>query len=140
LIDVLCPLRGETRSAFRPATTQTPIPSITLGVDATEAFLDISLISAGVQTLFGTNTNHAVPGRGQTCTLGEILLSAGPVAVGIPANGQRLPISQNFPLFTLLGTMYGGDDQNFALPDLRAAAPNGLTYSICDQGIFPTER
>lgn len=25
----------------------------------------------------------------------------------------------------------------FALPDLRAAAPNGLTYVICTQGLFP---
>lgn len=41
-------------------------------------------------------------------------------------DGQLLPISQNTALFSLLGTMYGGDGRTtFALPDLRAAAPLG---------------
>lgn len=35
-------------------------------------------------------------------------------------NGQLLPINQNQPLFSLLGTTWGGDGRvNFALPDLR---------------------
>ena len=35
-------------------------------------------------------------------------------------NGQLLPINQNQALFSLLGTMYGGDGRTtFALPDLR---------------------
>jgi len=35
-------------------------------------------------------------------------------------NGQTLPIAQNSALFTLLGTLYGGDGQTtFGLPDLR---------------------
>lgn len=35
-------------------------------------------------------------------------------------NGQLLSINQNQALFSLLGTMYGGNGQtNFALPDLR---------------------
>ena len=39
-------------------------------------------------------------------------------------NGQLLPISQNTALFSLLGTMYGGNGQTtFALPDLRGRAP-----------------
>jgi microcystin-dependent protein len=39
-------------------------------------------------------------------------------------NGQLLPISQNTALFSLLGTMYGGDGQStFALPDLQGSAP-----------------
>src|SRR3954470_15778951 len=39
-------------------------------------------------------------------------------------NGQLLPINQNQPLFSLLGTMYGGNGQtNFALPDLRGRIP-----------------
>jgi len=38
-------------------------------------------------------------------------------------NGQLLPINQNQALYSLLGTMYGGDGQvNFALPDLRGRA------------------
>jgi microcystin-dependent protein len=47
-------------------------------------------------------------------------------------NGQFLPINQNQALFSLLGTMYGGNGQTtFALPDLRGRAPiyvgNGFT-------------
>lgn len=39
-------------------------------------------------------------------------------------NGQLLPINQNQGLFSLLGTMYGGDGRvNFALPDLRGRTP-----------------
>jgi microcystin-dependent protein len=39
-------------------------------------------------------------------------------------NGQLLPINQNQALFSLLGTMYGGNGQtNFALPDLRGQTP-----------------
>lgn len=39
-------------------------------------------------------------------------------------NGQILPISQNTALFSLLGTMYGGDGKStFALPDLQGSAP-----------------
>ena len=39
-------------------------------------------------------------------------------------DGQLLPISQNTALFSLLGTMYGGNGQTtFALPDLRGRVP-----------------
>ena len=41
--------------------------------------------------------------------------------------GQLLPIAQNTALFSLLGTMYGGDGtSSFALPDLRGCVPNGF--------------
>jgi len=39
-------------------------------------------------------------------------------------NGNLLPINQNQALFSLLGTMYGGNGQtNFALPNLIGRAP-----------------
>ena len=39
-------------------------------------------------------------------------------------NGQLMPINQNQALFSLLGTMYGGNGRTtFALPDLRGCAP-----------------
>lgn len=39
-------------------------------------------------------------------------------------NGQQMPINQNQALFSLLGTMYGGNGQTtFALPDLRGRTP-----------------
>jgi microcystin-dependent protein len=38
-------------------------------------------------------------------------------------NGQLLPLSQNTALFSLLGTVYGGDGKStFALPDLQDSA------------------
>jgi microcystin-dependent protein len=41
--------------------------------------------------------------------------------------GQLMSISQNTALFSLLGTMYGGNGtQNFALPDLRSRVPVGV--------------
>jgi microcystin-dependent protein len=39
-------------------------------------------------------------------------------------DGQLMPISQNTPLFALLGTTYGGNGKStFALPDLQGRAP-----------------
>jgi microcystin-dependent protein len=39
-------------------------------------------------------------------------------------DGQILPINQNQALFSLLGTIYGGDGRtSFALPDLRGRTP-----------------
>ncbi len=38
--------------------------------------------------------------------------------------GQLLPIAQNTALYSLLGTIYGGDGRtSFGLPDLRGRAP-----------------
>jgi Phage Tail Collar Domain/Collagen triple helix repeat (20 copies) len=87
---------------------------------------------------FGTNTSLAKSGAGVTCTLGAVWLTAGIIAGAVPAAGQTLRITLNTPLFSLLGTTYGGDGKTtFALPDLRSAAPNGLTYVICTEGVFP---
>ncbi len=58
--------------------------------------------------------------------LGEIMLFAAnfPPRGWALCDGQLLPISQNTALFSLLGTIYGGDGTtNFALPDLRGRAP-----------------
>src|SRR3990170_8822607 len=42
-------------------------------------------------------------------------------------NGQLLPINQNQALFSLIGTIYGGDGRvNFALPNLQGRAPMHL--------------
>lgn len=54
-------------------------------------------------------------------------------------NGQLLPISQNTALFSLLGTMYGGDGKStFALPDVQGSAVmhpgQGPGLSLHDQG------
>ena len=52
-------------------------------------------------------------------------------------NGQFLPINQNQALFSLLGTMYGGNGQTtFALPDMRGRTPIGFASSA-DAGWQP---
>ncbi|KQS94355.1 tail fiber protein [Chryseobacterium sp. Leaf394] len=60
-----------------------------------------------------------------------------------PCNGQLLPIAQNQALFSLLGTMYGGNGTTtFALPDMRGRvlvhegqAPGGPTsYTMGQTG------
>jgi microcystin-dependent protein len=41
-----------------------------------------------------------------------------------PCQGQLLPINQNQQLFSLLGTLFGGDGRvTFGLPDLRGRTP-----------------
>jgi hypothetical protein len=95
----------------------------------------------GTTGIFGAKTNTAATGSGGAqCTLGEVILTAGKTAGAgtIPADGQLLPIASNVALFSLLGTTYGGNGKTtFALPNLKKAAPNGLTYSICQFGVFP---
>jgi microcystin-dependent protein len=52
-------------------------------------------------------------------------------------DGQLLPINQNQPLFSLLGTTFGGDGRvNFALPDLRARVPihQGSGHTLGERG------
>ncbi|MCA9543618.1 MAG: phage tail protein [Myxococcales bacterium] len=44
-------------------------------------------------------------------------------------DGQILPINQNQSLYSLLGTIYGGDGRvSFALPDLRGRVPVHPTF------------
>jgi len=51
-------------------------------------------------------------------------------------NGQLISISQNQALFSLIGTIYGGDGRTtFALPDLRGRVPMGM-----GRGLGLTER
>jgi len=73
--------------------------------------------------------------------IGEIKMFGGNFA---PRNwalcqGQLLPISQNQALFSILGTIYGGDGRTtFALPDLRGRVAiqqgNGPGLSSYNQG------
>ena len=87
-------------------------------------------------TAFGSKTNDAKADStpGLECTLGEVLLMAGSRLSGnmIPADGQLLSISANTALFGLYGTLYGGNGTTtFGVPNLKSAAPDGLTYAIC---------
>jgi microcystin-dependent protein len=56
----------------------------------------------------------------------------------LSCNGQLLPIQQNTALYQLIGTLYGGDGQStFALPKLAPIAPQGPSYFIAIEGVFP---
>jgi microcystin-dependent protein len=55
--------------------------------------------------------------------------------------GQTLSISSYTAVFSLLGTMYGGNGTTtFALPDLREAEKSlgGARYIFALEGIFPS--
>jgi microcystin-dependent protein len=89
---------------------------------------------------FGTGPTMTFHPMGGPCVVGEVLLVAGAYGIGTPAEGQLLPIAGNSALFSVVGTMYGGNGtSDFGLPDLHGTAPNGLTYTICVNGTFPTE-
>lgn len=68
---------------------------------------------------------------------GQIILFAGNFS---PAGwafceGQRIPVSDNALLFSILEYDYGGEEGvNFALPDMEGLAPEGLHYIICIWG------
>ncbi|MGH9846814.1 MAG: phage tail protein [Blastocatellia bacterium] len=79
--------------------------------------------------------------------IAQVILFAGNFA---PKNwafcqGQILQIAQNTALFSIIGTMYGGNGTTtFALPDLRGRAPVGAgqgpglpNYTIGEQGGEP---
>ena len=72
--------------------------------------------------IFSVNTNMFA----QEPILGEIKIFAGNFAPRDWAfcDGQLLAVSSNSALFSILGTIYGGDGRTtFALPDLRARTP-----------------
>jgi microcystin-dependent protein len=56
----------------------------------------------------------------------------------LPCNGSRISSQSQAPLYRLLGTRFGGDEHQFALPDLRAAAPPKYRYYISPKGMFPS--
>lgn len=55
----------------------------------------------------------------------------------ILCDGSRVSSHSHAPLYQLLGTRFGGDETQFALPDLRSAAPPKYHYYISPKGRFP---
>jgi hypothetical protein len=94
-------------------------------------------------TTFGSNSftyTQDTSNDGESCTLSSITLYSAQRYPDnlLPADGRLLSVSAYSALFTLLGTHYGGDGiSTFAVPDLRAAAPNNTAYLICVLGVFP---
>jgi microcystin-dependent protein len=73
--------------------------------------------------------------------MGEIKLfppAHAPTKWWLPCDGRLLPLQQNTALYSLIGSVYGGDGRNtFAIPDLSQASPRGLEYFICAMGLYP---
>jgi tail collar domain/collagen triple helix repeat protein len=74
------------------------------------------------------------------CMIGDVILSVnGYGENALPADGRLLSIATYTAAYQLLGTNFGGDGiTTFGLPDLRPFAPQGLQYSVCVFGIFPS--
>jgi len=95
---------------------------------------------ASADTRFGTNLSPTAAGYPSIdCVIGQVLLFAGNVGLGLPADGRTLQIVQYQALYAVIGARFGGNGSTtFALPNLTNSAPNGLTYMICTEGIFPS--
>lgn len=55
----------------------------------------------------------------------------------IHCDGTMLLKRQNPGLYGLLGDRFCSNEQQFALPDLRSAAPKNFTYYIAPEGVLP---
>ncbi|GGF06782.1 tail protein [Aliidongia dinghuensis] len=53
----------------------------------------------------------------------------------LPCNGQALPIANYQALYAVIGPTFGGDTQQFHLPDLRGAAATG-SAAANGNGVF----
>ncbi|MEH6660698.1 MAG: tail fiber protein [Parasphingorhabdus sp.] len=86
----------------------------------------LKLLATSAVAIAATFTTSAPAHAQADPFLGQMMLFGGnfcPRGWG-DASGALLPISQYSALFSLLGTMYGGDGRtSFALPDLRGRAP-----------------
>jgi microcystin-dependent protein len=72
------------------------------------------------------------------CYLGQVQLFAYMFVprCWAPCNGQILQIQHHEALFSLLGTMYGGDGiHTFALPKLDPIGD--VNYYVCVEGQYP---
>ena len=100
------------------ATGNTPIGASPINVNAPRLGIRYIIALVGI-----------FPSRSSADPLiGEIFLFAGNFAPRGFAlcEGQLLPIASHSALFSILGTMYGGDGRTtFALPDLRGRSPVG---------------
>jgi hypothetical protein len=118
--------------------------SIDPAVDASSSGGNWALMAAsGTANILGTSSVAFSSGTsiGADCTLGSVILSISPQYATnyLPADGRFLEVSEYPVLAGLLGATYGGDGiNNFALPDLRAAAPNKTQYLVCVTGLSPS--
>jgi microcystin-dependent protein len=69
-----------------------------------------------------------------TYYIGQIVLFAGSYAPDnfLPCDGRTVSVSAYQALYALIGNTYGGDPNNFALPDLRSRIPLGRGQGVTD--------
>ncbi|WP_186327885.1 InlB B-repeat-containing protein [Paenibacillus xylanexedens] len=89
--------------------------------------------------IFTKPTNHAENGTGNEF-IGEII----PMLINLStnnwilANGTTLPTNDNQPLFSLLGTKFGGNGSTeFKVPNLNSSQSD-LVYYVANAGAFPS--
>jgi microcystin-dependent protein len=98
---------------------------------------------SGTALVAATLMAFSTPAQARDAYLGEVFVFAGNFCPRntLPADGRLLAIDQNTALFSLLGTMYGGDGRTtFALPKLDGTGDKEgrkLKYCIVTQGIYP---
>ena len=100
--------------------------------------LQASARRSAQQIMRRRRSNQGCGGRAETRSRGIRITAFAPTGWALCA-GQLMPISQNTALFSLLGTMYGGNGiSTFALPDLRGRVALGIGQgpglSLYDQG------
>lgn len=103
------------------------------------AGIGATMVVLGLAASTGHARGFAGGSIGANPMIGEISLVAFDFAPRgfMEANGAILPINQNTALFSLYGTMYGGDGKTtFALPKMDLPLP-GLKYVVAVQGIYP---
>lgn len=71
--------------------------------------------------------------------IGEIRLFAyGIIPAGhLVCDGRVLDIHAYPKLYMMIGSRFGGEGNQFALPDLRDQSPDGITYCIAYVGALP---
>ena len=102
---------------------------------------NLTTLSKGLSTNGGKAfTDNRISTACSYMNIGDVILSvSGYVQGALPADGRSLPILGNQAIFSVIGNSFGGDGvTKFALPDLRPFAPQGLQYSICVEGTFPS--
>ncbi len=73
--------------------------------------------------------------------IGEVMMFGGTFCPRgyVKANGDLYPIAENSALFSLYGTIHGGDGRTtFGVPDLMKFAPEGILYCVNVVGIYPS--
>ena len=101
--------------------------------------MKIKILLAALFVALLSPTETQAQGNGDPF-LGEVIMFAGNFAPRGWAfcNGQILAISENTALYSILGTMYGGDGiTTFGLPDLRGRAAIGTSKDITQGATTP---